>query len=116
MNKRGIMITISRESTQIDYPYEICPGREMLNVLSLMKDKGISTYFNHNDPLLDKWIHWADDENYSGDLSEIEGLYPLYFVMFAKDEMERYMSDNNIIQTIKYVDDTFDLSDFTKMP
>lgn len=116
MNKRGILVTISRESTEVDYPYVISPGVTLLDSVNQMIEKGFNTYFNQDDPLLDKWLHWADDENYSGDLSEIENLYPLYFVNVNKDEIEQYMSNNNITQTIEHVDESFDISNFVKVP
>lgn len=117
MSKKGILVTISRESTQLDYPYDLAgTGSGLIKAIGLLKERGFSTYFNEDDPLLAKWIHWADDENYSGDLSEIEDLVPLYFNEHDKDTAEQYMLENNITHTIEHADDTFDLTDFIKVP
>jgi len=115
MSKRGILVTLSRESINTDYPYLICNQIALLDSLNKLKEKGFSTYFNHNDPNSNKWIHWADDEGYSGNFSEIEDIIPLYINDVDKDEMEQFMLKNNITHTFEYIDDTFDLSQFIKL-
>ena len=116
MSKRGILVTLSRESINTDYPYSICDQIALLDSLNKLKEKGFSTYFippfNQKDPTSDKWVHWADDEGYSGDFSEIEDIIPLYINDVDKDEVEQFMLKNNITHTFEYIDDTFDLSQF----